>query len=108
MYNNLWNIGKAMSHYFSDCSSDQGTSKKAKWHLGSECPLSYSTLKASTVSRILTTTGALLDGSPWPVFEGEGLYGAVADAKITSLSKFQHFYAELSILPKCFSFCRSS
>jgi hypothetical protein len=38
--------------------SDQGTFKKAKWQLGSECPSSYSTLKPSIASQILTTTGA--------------------------------------------------
>jgi hypothetical protein len=61
MYYNLWNIRKATSHYFSDCSSDQGTFKKAKWQLGSKCPSSYSTLKASIASQILTTTGPISD-----------------------------------------------
>jgi hypothetical protein len=46
-----------MSHYFSDCSSDQETFKKANWQLGSNRPSSYSTLKASLASQILTTTG---------------------------------------------------
>jgi hypothetical protein len=45
MYYNLWNIRKATSHYSSDCFSDQGTFKEAKWHLASKCPSSYSTLK---------------------------------------------------------------
>jgi hypothetical protein len=69
MYHNLWNIGKAMSHYFSDCSSDQGTFKKAKWQLGSKCPSTYSTLKASIASQILTTTGAFV-GEENPVAIG--------------------------------------
>ena len=46
-----------MSNYFSDCSSDQRTIKKAKWQLGSKCPSSYGTLKASITSQILITTG---------------------------------------------------
>jgi len=58
MYYNLWNIRKLTSHYFSDCSLDQGTFKKAKWQLGSKCSSSYSTLKASIASRIQTPTGA--------------------------------------------------
>ena len=56
----------------------------------------------------LSIPASLLDGSPWPVFEGEGLCGVVEDAKIISLRRFEHFYAELSILSKGFSFCRSS
>ena len=67
MYYNLWNIRKATSHYFSDCSSDQGTYKKAKWQLGSKCPSSYSTLKASIASQILTTTGDLFLRGPFAV-----------------------------------------
>ena len=35
----------------------KGIFKGAKWHLGSRCPSSYSILKASIASRILTTTG---------------------------------------------------
>jgi hypothetical protein len=31
---------------------------KAKWQLSSKCPSSYSTLKTSIASQILTTTGA--------------------------------------------------
>ena len=54
---------KATSHYFSDCSSDQGTFKKAKWQLDSKCPSSHSTLKRSFASRILTTTGATISNS---------------------------------------------
>jgi len=57
MYCNLWNICKVTSHYFSDYSSDQGIFKGAKWQLGSKCPSSYSTLKASIALRILTPTG---------------------------------------------------
>jgi len=58
VYCNLWNTRKVTSHSFSDCSSDQGTFKKAKWQLGPNCPSSYSTLKTSIASRILTPTGA--------------------------------------------------
>jgi hypothetical protein len=61
MYCNLWNIRKVTSHYFSDCSSDQGTFKKAKWQLCSKCPSSYSTLKTSIASRILTSAGTLFE-----------------------------------------------
>jgi hypothetical protein len=57
MYYNSWNIRKATSHCFLDCSWDHGTIIKAKWQLSSECPSSYSTLKTSIASRILTTTG---------------------------------------------------
>lgn len=46
-----------MSDYFSDCSSDHGTFKKVKRHLGSKCPSSYCTLKASIASQVLTSTG---------------------------------------------------
>jgi hypothetical protein len=52
-------LDPALDHYFSDCSSDQGTLQKAKWQLGSKCPSSYSTLKPSIASRILTPTGAV-------------------------------------------------
>ena len=48
MYYNLWNIGKAASHYSPDCSSDQGTFKKAKWQSGFKCPSSHSTLKTNS------------------------------------------------------------
>jgi hypothetical protein len=48
MYYNFWNIGKAASHYSPDCSSDQGTFKKAKWQLGFKCPSSRSTLKTNS------------------------------------------------------------
>jgi hypothetical protein len=44
------------SHYFSDCSLDQGTFRKVKWQLGSKCPSSYSILTTSIATRILTTT----------------------------------------------------
>jgi len=60
MYYNSWNIRKATSHCFLDCSSDQGTIMKAKWQLSSKCPSSYSTLKTSIASQILTTTGATI------------------------------------------------
>ena len=60
MYYNLWNIGKATSHYFSDCPSDQGTFKKAKWQLGSKCSSSYTTLNASIAFQILIITGDLV------------------------------------------------
>jgi hypothetical protein len=63
MYYNSWNIRKGTSHCFLDCYSDQGTIIKAKWHLGSKCPSSYSTLKPSIASRILTPTGELLGES---------------------------------------------
>ena len=33
---------------------------KAKWQLSSKCPSSYSTLKTSIASQILTTTGATI------------------------------------------------
>jgi hypothetical protein len=66
MYYNLWNIRKTMSHYFMDCSSDQGTFKKAKWQLGFKCPSSCSTLKASVASKILTTTGGSTSLKPHP------------------------------------------
>jgi hypothetical protein len=56
---NSWNICKATSHCFLDCSLDQGTIIKAKWQLSSKCPSSYSTLKTSIASRIRTTTGGL-------------------------------------------------
>jgi len=59
MYDNSWNICKATSHCFLDCSSDQGTIIKAKWQLSSKCPSSYSTLNTSIASRIRTTTGGL-------------------------------------------------
>ena len=57
MYCNLWNICKVTSHYFSVCSSDQGTFKNAKWQLGPKCPSDNSTLKTSIAPRILTPTG---------------------------------------------------
>jgi hypothetical protein len=57
MYYKSWNICKATSHCFLDCSSDQRTIIKAKWQLSSKCPSSYSTLKTSIASRIRTTTG---------------------------------------------------
>ena len=38
MYCNLWNICKVMSNCFLNCSSNQGTFKKAKWQLDSICP----------------------------------------------------------------------
>ena len=57
IYYNLQNIRNLTSHYFSDCSLDQGTFKKVKWQLGSKCSSSYSTLKISTASRIRTPTG---------------------------------------------------
>ncbi len=57
MYYNLWNIRKARSHYFSDCSPGQGTFDEGRWQLAFKCPSSYSTLKASIASQILTTTG---------------------------------------------------
>ena len=57
MYYNLWNIPKATSHYFSIYFSDQETFKKGSWQLGSECPSSYGTLKASIALQILTNTG---------------------------------------------------
>jgi len=57
MYYNLWNVGTATSHYFSDCSSNQGTFEIASWLLGSKCPSNYSILKASLTLQILTTTG---------------------------------------------------
>ncbi|PMD24216.1 hypothetical protein NA56DRAFT_686977 [Hyaloscypha hepaticicola] len=60
MYYNLWNIGKATGHYFSDCPSDQGTFKKAKWQLGSKCSSSYTTLNASIAFQILIITGDLV------------------------------------------------
>jgi len=55
------------SHYFSDCSSDQGTFKKAKRQSGSKCSSDNSTLKTSFVSRILTPTGVRSFGlrPPW-------------------------------------------
>jgi hypothetical protein len=56
---NVWNIRKVTSHYFSDCFPDQGTFKKANWQLGSKCSSSYSTLKTSIASRILTPTGGV-------------------------------------------------
>jgi hypothetical protein len=65
MYYNSWNICKATSHCFLDCSSDQGTIIKAKWQLSSKCPSSYSILKTSIASRIRTTTGGL-PGIPCP------------------------------------------
>jgi hypothetical protein len=43
MYCNLWNIRNLTSHYVLDCSLNQGTFIKAKWHLGSKCSSSYST-----------------------------------------------------------------
>jgi hypothetical protein len=67
MYYNLWNIRKATSHYFLDCSSDQGTFIKVKWQLSFKCPSSYSTLKTSTASRIQTPTG----GSALALLRGE-------------------------------------
>jgi len=71
MYCNLWNIHKVTSHYFSDCSLDQGTFKKQTGsyplnvprvmvhgsQLASECPSNYSTLQTSSASRNLTPTG---------------------------------------------------
>ena len=57
MYCNLWNIRNLTSHYVLDCSLNQGTFIKAKWHLGSNCSSSYSTLKTSIASRIQTPTG---------------------------------------------------
>ena len=57
MYYKLWNIRKLTSHYFSDCSLNHGTFKKAKWQLGSKCSSSYSTLKTSIALRIQTPTG---------------------------------------------------
>jgi hypothetical protein len=65
MYYNSWNICKATSHCFLDCSSDQGTIIKAKWQLSSKCPSSYSILKTSIASRIRATTGGL-PGIPCP------------------------------------------
>jgi hypothetical protein len=64
MYYNLWNIRKVTSHSFSDCSSDQGTLKAAKWQLGSECPTSYGILKAGIASQILTTTDGTMSSRP--------------------------------------------
>jgi len=64
MYYNSWNIRKATSHCFLDCSSDQGTIIKAKWPLSSKCPSSYSTLNTSIASRILIITGEG-ESSPW-------------------------------------------
>ena len=58
MYCNLWNIYKVTSHYFSDCSLDQGTFKNTKWQSGSKCPSSHSTLKTIIASWILIPTGA--------------------------------------------------
>jgi len=59
MYYNLWNIHEVRGHYCSGFALDQGIFKKAKWQLGSKCPSSYSTLKTSIASRILTPTGAM-------------------------------------------------
>jgi hypothetical protein len=52
----LWRLSNVTSHYSSDCSLNLGTVRRAKWQLGSKCPSSYSTLKGSIGSQILTTT----------------------------------------------------
>ncbi len=57
MYCKLWNIPNVTSHYFLDCSLDQGKLKKVKWQLGSKCRSSHSILKTSIASRSLTPTG---------------------------------------------------
>ena len=77
IYYNLQNIRNLTSHYFSDCSLDQGTFQKAKWQLGSKCSSSYSTLKISTASRIRTPTGEPSSFVCRASFHSHAAYGIV-------------------------------
>jgi len=68
-------------HCFSDYSLDQGTFKKAKYKLRAKCSSSYSTLKISIASRILTTTGAEGRATPYFAFTKWLLYLLVRECQ---------------------------